>query len=129
MSSFYPVICVFEQCFAATLSGFTTVPFFFFFFFFLSASFLNGGMCVAAVSSHDSQRPRWGTLSIQQTRLSPKIAVGGGGPHPLPSWSVGPKRGRVWLCRRQANRLQMALLLTCLFVPLPQTSFIYWDPR
>ena len=37
---------------------------------------------------------------------------------------------RVWLRGRQANTLQMALLFTCLCVPLPlPTSFIYWDPQ
>lgn len=116
MSSFYPVICVFEQWFAAALSGFTTVPFF---FFFLSASFLNGGMCVAAVSSHDSQRPRWGTLSIQQTRLSPKIAVGGGGATPPSVMVSRPKAGPCLALQTSRKQAANGTLIDLPFCPPP----------
>lgn len=86
-------------------------------------------MCATAVSSHDSQRPHRGALFVQQThKCPPEWGVLLQWEPPPPPNAQQPNNSRIWLRGRQANRLQMALLFTCLSSP-PPTSFIYWDPQ
>lgn len=92
-----------------------------------SSSFLNGWMCEAAVGSHGSRRPRRGALFALQTRqCPPEWGVHGcNGSPPLHTANAQQPNNSVWLRGRQANTLQMALLFTCLRVPLPPPNILH----
>lgn len=85
-------------------------------------------MCEAAVGSHGSRRPRRGALFALQTRQCPPEW---GVPPPPPSTppTLGSPITEFGSEDVKQTRLQMALLFTCLRVPPPPTSFIYWDPQ
>lgn len=92
-------------------------------------------MCEAAVGSHGSRRPRRGALFALQTRQRPPEwgvhGCNGSPPPPSTPPTLGSPITEFGSEDVKQTRLQMALLFTCLRVPLPPppTSFIYWDPQ
>lgn len=92
-------------------------------------------MCEAAVGSHGSRRPRRGALFALQTRQCPPEwgvhGCNGSPPPPSTPPTLGSPITEFGSEDVKQTRLQMALLFTCLRVPLPPppTSFIYWDPQ
>lgn len=91
-------------------------------------------MCEAAVGSHGSRRPRRGALfALQTCQCPPEWGVHGcnGSPPPSTPPTLGSPITEFGSEDVKQTRLQMALLFTCLRVPLPPppTSFIYWDPQ
>lgn len=79
-------------------------------------------MCEAAVGSHGSRRPRRGALfALQTCQCPPEWGVHGcnGSPPPSTPPTLGSPITEFGSEDVKQTRLQMALLFTCLRVPLP----------